>query len=282
MLLVGPIISFRWLWQIKKLGFKNWLKKDYKAFLILIAGYGLYMHFLHSHYGIFSPTQLYGNNGQLFTANPIDNLTAILTDRSKGILVYFPVICIAGPYLLRSLFSIRGRIKSLSTNYKSKIGKTDYLIVALLIGVGTFFITQVGFLDWSGSTAPNGRYMLPIVFFLIFLVAKYSDTKNHIEMLILGSVTGLSLLLTIFSILNFKYYMSTGVDSFWVQRFHPLTNLPLFQTYSNTSQQSLHRGLKIFLLLIILNIVLTAIYRLRYRIKLEKVAYPRRNETNII
>jgi uncharacterized membrane protein len=233
-----------------------------------VSGGLAYVTFLYVNYGIFSPSQLYGGTGQLFSANPIYNVTAILTDRSKGLFVHFPLLLIAGPFIFRMVLDLWKFTNKTKWNHKN-LTQNHYLVFGLVAGLIFLLTTLIGFFDWSGSTAPNGRNMLPFILIFIFIVAKYFNPKNILESLLILPLLGLCAWLSFLSVTNFTTYMSTGVNSFWVDHFSPLQRLPLFGLSSiEYGRQPLLSGLKVGMLFVVVNVVLILILNYKLNIKM--------------
>ena len=170
--LMTPLFIFQVAWLVKEIGPRQYLRKYWLSIGLLLVGFLASTRYLYYNYGIFSPTQLYSNHSQLFAANPIVNLIAILTDRNKGLFLYFPLLLLAGPYLVRlsqELFGVVSRI----TRRTVRLSKEHFLLAGLTFGLGSLLVTLLGFEDWSGSAGPNGRTMLPFIFVFIFVVSRY-------------------------------------------------------------------------------------------------------------
>lgn len=251
---------------IKKLGYREFILLQMPCFVGLIILLASYAVFLKNQYGFYSPSGLYGSNGQLFGANPFTNLIAILFDRVKGLIFYYPVILIAVPYLyfgIKDLY-IATKMASLK-NFSTEL----VLALSLAIGAVLLFITQISFSDWSGSFAPSGRYMLVPIFITIFLVAKYFNGKNRVELVLLSFTLIASIFISIGMIYRINIfremgfvYLSPGVDSIITQRFVMLQKLPLFELLSaKSSFGQQHKGAVLMLLYAMLSLVLIRYFR---------------------
>lgn len=251
---------------LRQLGYKKLFKDMWASYLVLfifMLGYAL---FLKNTYGFYSPSGLYGSNGQLFGANLATNLIAILFDRVKGLVIYYPVLLIAGPYIY---FAIRDLIISSKKILKSRT-VDDSLVFAWAIAIALllFLVTQVGFTDWSGSFAPSGRYMLLPIFLIAFLVAKYFNHQNKYETIPLALLMGLSLLIAaglIYRINIFRemgfVYLGPAEDSIITQRIGLLQKMPLFaQTSSQSSAATIKIGSLLLLTYTILSTVLVRLF----------------------
>lgn len=268
LILIAPAVLLHVLWLIKDRGFKQWFKEQWLSNTIILSGALLYVIYLRIHYGIWTPSGVYGNNGQLFSTNPFINAVALITDRSKGVLVHFPLLIVALPYMF---MAIKDTLKFLKKVFQKQLKRTknDYLLSGVILSVISYLITTLTFNDWSGATGPNGRSMICIIFLSIFLIAKYINLKNWVELAIVGALVALSGWLTWLSINDFVYYMSVGVNSFWVDRFPLLERLPIFPLVADhASRAELYRGAKIVLVLIVFNIVLFFLYR--YKVTFRK------------
>jgi hypothetical protein len=228
---VGPIVLAKYAADIATVGLKKWIRKGW--IYLVIAGVAVisYSLFLLALYGSFSPTKLYGSNGQLFMANPFFNLVATLVDRDKGLLLFSPILLIVPLYLYRSFSGARDFCVDIVGRLKKHRAPTTSQFAALGVAIGllSLLATQLGFADWSGSTSPNGRYYLVFVLFAIFLIAKYINLKNWLELTIVGVVVIFYLFMWKASIISFKNYMTPGVNSFIVDKYPILGHLPVFK-----------------------------------------------------
>lgn len=260
---MAPIVLSHIAWLVRVGGIYEYIKKYWLSILLIIISAAWYVYFLYSNYGIFSPSGLYGNNGQLFTANPIYNAIAVLTDRSKGLVVHFPLLLLTGPYILHALIDIASLFKRMvSRNLKAE--QTHFLLTGYIMATVLLLITLLGFFDWSGSTAPNGRSMLPIILTVIFIVAKYVNFKNYLELVLLTGAVLVCLLLSWLSIAHFQYYMSAGTNSFWVDEFSALKRLPLFNLSSTElGAMPAIKGAKILAAVLLLNGILSVLHFFR-------------------
>lgn len=268
MILIGPLVLMHVLWLIKQQGVAVWFKQQRLANSLIVLSALLYVYYLRTRYGVWTPTGVYGGNGQLFSANPLINTVALATDRSKGLLVHFPLIVALLPYIFMGAVGAANFIKNV---YQKSVKPTvdSYFIAGVISGVLLYMITVLGFNDWSGATGPNGRSMIPMIFLAIFLAAKYINLKNWVEIAIGSILVCLSAWLTWLSINDFVYYMSVGVNSFWVDRFSPLERLPIFPLVADhASRAELYRGVKITALLLLFGAFLFVLYK--YKIIFKK------------
>lgn len=275
LLLIGPILLFKYIRDIYSSGFLSWLKKSWPYLAILIIGMCGYSLYLLMCYGSISPTSLYGSNGQLFSANPLCNFVAALTDRSKGILIYFPLLVLFPVYFIRWL---KLDFKKIFMNFKKNLTKkhanlkgTYFLGAGVLVGVIIFLITQLGFTDWSGSTAPNARYALVFLVCAIFVMTKYINIQNRLEVFIYALFLMFDAVIMLICNSKIIYYISVGVNSFLVEKFTFLMHFPLFS--DNAAQggsASMVRGLLILGAIILFNVALYYIYSNVYVVKLGK------------
>lgn len=259
MVLVGPIYIAHQMLLLTSSGLSIWSKKYslYAIFAILFAM--MYSRFLYVSYGVYSPSQLYGAKGQLFAGNMLANSMAVLLDRTKGLAVYFPVILIAGPYLYLAVRRLK--------DYKVMIAKqlkmpqTVYLSAGLGVGLLALLITQLGFDDWSGSFSPNGRYMLVFIFAMIFIIAKYINYKNVLELFMVGSATMVSALISIVIARKLDIYLDTGIESAVTMRFEVLKAFPLYPLVIKTiTNAQLYRSVGIIVAIVLFNILLYKLY----------------------
>lgn len=270
LVLIGPLVIFHVLWLIKTLGIQQWLRKYWHAHALIVLGGLSYVYFLRVKYGVWTPNGVYGNNGQLFSANPVINSIAMLTDRSKGLFLHFPLLLVVLPYVFRALTDLFRLIKKLYEK-KIKSTQTHYLVGGVFIGLGLLLATLLGFNDWSGSTAPNGRSMLPVIFVVLFVVAKYINLRNWVEISVLSILSLLCMWLSWLSISDFVYYMSTGVNSFWVDHFPLLEKLPLFSLIAEKSASGqAMRGAKILAVVLVINLILIVLYRYKVTVAFKK------------
>lgn len=270
LVLTGPVVLLHVLWLVRANSFKAWFVKYWPSAGLLFTGVIYYVYFLQSNYGIWNPSQLYdgGDGGsQLFSTNPVFNAIALLTDRNKGLLVHFPLLIVSGLYIYMAFREVADSIKKIKKKL-TKANVNHYLVAGLIISSTATLITILSFNDWSGSTAPNGRSSLPLIALVAFLIAKYAKLKSRIEIFVLSSAGLLCVWLSWLSISDFKYYMSTGVNSFWVDRFQLLGHLPIFSLVIKASERGyLIKGAKILILLLAINIVLGVLYSYQVNFK---------------
>lgn len=257
-LLVSPILIGHYIYLIKEDGIKKVLARYWPALLLTITAFVFYERFLLINYGSLSPSRLYGNNGQLFGANIFTNTLAVLWDRAKGIALYFPTILLAGPFIyigLKSMFSYLKKIYR-----RRRLKEQDYLVLATLLGSFLLLITQLGFLDWSGSYAPNGRYVLVFVFIIIFIIVKYVDFKSLLQRFMIAAMIVLNLLSLRFYYSKFLWYMDATIEENILNQAPFLKLLPKFSDISvKTPHKQLLIGLTIMTLYIVLSIVFAQI-----------------------
>lgn len=257
MILLAPLVFCHVAWLVHQSGMKNYFRRNWLPLLAILLGALWYLHYLYSNYKVFSPSQLYGNNGQLFGANPLYNLVAMLTDRSKGLFVNFPLLLIAFPYVFATAADIIRQAKKLYRK-KIKFEEKHFLVAGVVGGLTAFLVTVLTFIDWSGSTAPNGRSVFPVMIAVIFVIARYVNFHSTLEKVCIGLGIVLCGWLSWVSISDFVNYMSTGVDSYWVLRFRYLRKLPLFNLLSaDYGIAPVIRGLKVLTLVGLLNVTLT-------------------------
>lgn len=270
LILTAPLVLFHVLWLVRDSGVMGWVKKYWVGPALLSVGALSYIYFLYRSYGVWNPAQLYsGNEGgsQLFSANPSLNLIALLTDRSKGLLVHFPLLLTAGLYVFAAVSALVRTAKKV-VGKKTKLVLKHYLLAGLTAGTLATLVTVLTFNDWSGSCAPNGRTVLPFVLLTIFIIASFANFRSRFEVVVLLSLGLLSAWLSWLSISDFKYYMSPGANSFWVDRFPPLNNLPIFSLVVQAHESGYAiRGAKILVLLLAANIVLGVLYSYPVSIK---------------
>lgn len=258
-LLIGPVYIAHLLYLLKDMGWSIWIKK-YGLYSIVILLFAIiYSAYLHGAYGVYLPSQLYGTKGQLFAGNIIVNGTAVLLDKTKGLVIYYPVILVAGPYLyLATRRVIDGVILFVK---QLQIPKSAYLSIGLSVGLVALLITQLGFDDWSGSFSPNGRYMLVFIFALIFVVAKYINYKNLLEIFVVGSATLASALISIVIARKLDIYLDTGLESVVTTKFEILKAFPLYPLVIKTvTNAQLYRSISIIVLVVLFNILLYKFY----------------------
>jgi hypothetical protein len=271
LVLIGPLVLLHFLWLVNAGSLWNSIKKQWAAIMLLMAGALGYASFLYVNYGVFIPSQLYGGTGQLYSANPIYNVIAMFTDRSKGLFVHYPLLLIATPFVIRAGVDLFKLAKTLTSNRK-KYTSNHFLVFGLVAGYLFLAVTLVSFFDWSGSTAPNGRNILPFILAIIFILAKYVNIKNRIELFVLATFSGLCIWLSWLSITNFVYYMSTGVDSFWVDHFPLLKYLPLFNLSSiDFGKPPAILGLKVLAVAALFNLLV--FLAINYKVSFAKRTY---------
>jgi hypothetical protein len=260
-LLIGPIYIAHNLYLIKTIGFRNVLKKYFTLYLMFILGVVLYIRFLKTNYGIISPSQIYGTKGQLFSGNPLINTIAILTDRGKGIIVFYPVLAVAGVYIYRALKGAFIKFKSVFSS-KDPFNSEAYLIIGAIAGLVLLLVTQVGFNDWSGSFSPVGRYMMVFVFLIIFFMAKYLDLKNKLEFIVLMPLVFISFIIANEFIFNTFIYTDTGKEFPIIAKLDYFGSLPLFPLISDAAkQETIIKGAMVFIALVLFNIGLYWLYK---------------------
>jgi hypothetical protein len=266
--LLIPIYIAHVLYLIKDLGIVSVLRHYWASFGLLILGFTAYAIFLLNNYGVFLPSQLYGEKGQLFSANMYFNLLAILFDRVKGLIVYYPILLISGPYLYRAFTSSWLAFKNIIKN--KKINKENYLLVSIIIGLFILGLTQLGFDDWSGSFSPNGRYMLVFIFMIIFLIAKYINLKNVFEKIILALFLSFNFIVTFLTVSRIDVYFDTGKESFLSQQLLLNSSLPLFSlSVKNNDLEKIIYSSLILLIVILFNLALINLYDFKSKLKNE-------------
>ncbi len=269
LVLTAPLALFHNLWLIRVQTIKGWLKQCWINIGAAVIGILFYVYFLQRNYGVWNPSQLYGSaeGSQLFSTNPLLNIIALLTDRSKGLFVHFPLLLVVLPYIYMAVLDLIAVAKKIIRKHP-KLRIEHYLLGGLAVGVFSSLVTVLSFNDWSGSTAPNGRSMLPFIVVIIFLVARYAKFHSRFESLAIGLLAILSVWLSYLSISDFKYYMSTGVNSFWVDRFEALRQLPIFSLVIQAHERGyIIRGAKILLVLLIVNVGLHILYQYQLSFK---------------
>lgn len=259
LVLVGPIYIAHQLLLLTSTGLSAWLKRYSTYVLVTVLFAIMYSSFLYVSYGVYLPSQLYGSKGQLFAGNILSNSAAVLLDRTKGLVVYFPVILIAGPYLYIAIRRLKDYLLLFAKQLR--IPQTAYLSVGLSIGLLALLITQLGFDDWSGSFSPNGRYMLVFIFAMIFIIAKYIDYKNKIELFVVGSASIVSALISIVIARKLDIYLDTGMESVVTTRFEIFKAFPLYPLVIRTvTSAQLYRSIIIVVLIVAFNILLYKVY----------------------
>jgi hypothetical protein len=250
---------------IKELGARNFIRLQLIPFVLLAVCVVAYSFFLHRLYGFYTPNGLYGSNGQLFSANPFINLMAILFDRVKGLVFYYPVLLVAGPYIFYGLIKFYSAVKKSSLkNFTAGLA----LAMSLAVGSSILIFTQITFSDWSGSFAPSGRYMLVPIFIVVFLIAKYFNPKNKLELTLLLIMAVLSVAISIGIIYRINIYremsfvyLGSATDSIITERFALLQKIPKFsEISSSTNYQNIHKGGVLMLLYALFNLVIFMFY----------------------
>ena len=265
-IILAPIYLGHNIVLIKEWGISQTAKKLGAYYFLLLGAVFLYASFLKASYGFYSPTKLYGENGQLFGANVATNIIAMLFDRAKGLAVYFPVLLVAGPYVY---FGFKDLVLAIKRAIQKKsITNEAVLAISAAAGVLLLLVAQIGFTDWSGSFAPSGRYMLVAIYAVVFLIAKYFNKNNKLETGLLAITITISALISIaiiyrvniFREMGFVYF-DAGADNIITQKLPLLQNLPIFSPISNqSSYHFVQQGFVMLLLLIVFNFVLIKLY----------------------
>ena len=265
-IILAPIYLGHNIVLIKEWGISQTAKKFGAYYFLLLSAVFLYASFLKASYGFYSPTKLYGENGQLFGANVATNIIAMLFDRAKGLAVYFPVLLVAGPYIYYGLKDLALGIKA--AIQKRLVSNEAILAISVAAGLSLLLVAQIGFTDWSGSFAPAGRYALVAIYAVVFLIAKYFNKNNKLEIGLLAATVTTSALISIAIIYRINIfremsfvYLDAGVDNIITQKLPLLQNLPIFSPISNESSYHLVRqGFVMLLLLIVFNLILIKLY----------------------
>ena len=258
--LLVPIVIAHYLYLVSEMGVRKVLAMYWSCFAISAVLLGLYGRFLFINYGVVLPSQLYGKNGQLFRANMLYNFMAILFDRVKGILIYFPILIVSGPYLYRFYIDLKSNILKAYNN--RRVEPESYLFVGLAIGMLLLFFTQLGFDDWSGSFSPNGRYMLVFILIVIFLIAKYINYKNILERYVLIIFTSLNFIITFYMAYKVTIYLDTGKEGFLAQKIFMDTALPLFDlAVTGKNLVGIVYSILLSVILVIMNLALFRLYK---------------------
>ncbi len=259
MTVLVPIYIFHYVYLIKQIGFTELAKKYWPPFLLTIIAFLFYANYLYVNYGVILPSQLYGEKGQLFRGNMIFNLLAILLDRVKGLLIYFPVLAVSGPYLIRGFLNLKNNLKTL-VKYKN----TEHLFVlaGVIIGMTLLLITQLGFDDWSGSFSPNGRYILVFIFAIIFLIARYINYKNIYELVVLYIFTLANFIITIFTLSKVDIYFDAGKDSVLSNKLLINKIFPIFQLAITKSEIGyISYSIILLCIIVLVNVALFNLYK---------------------
>jgi len=257
--LLAPIYIAHYLFISSKIGFKKVAIRYFCCFLVPLISSVLYIIFLYSNYGIILPSQIYGEKGQLFSGNMLYNFLAILFDRVKGLLIYFPILAVSGPYFYRFYLDIKRALIDFIRHRELKLDQ--YMLFGLIIGMLALFFTQLGFDDWSGSFSPNGRYMLVFVFATIFIFSRYINYRNIYERSLLIIFTTLNFIISLKVIDSIDVYLDTGKESFISQKILINSGLPIFGLkIENEDVDKIVYSLLLLLIIIILNIFLTNLY----------------------
>jgi hypothetical protein len=258
--LLVPIVIAHYLYLVSEIGVKKVLATYWSSFAASAVLLSLYGRFLFINYGVVFPSQLYGKNGQLFSANMLYNFLAILFDRAKGVLIYFPILAVSGPYLCRFYLELKSNI--LKVYYRRNVEPASYLFVGLIIGLVLLFFTQLGFDDWSGSFSPNGRYMLVFILLVIFLIAKYINYNNILERYVLVIFTSLNFIVTFYVTYKITIYLDTGKEGFLAQKIYMDAVLPLFDlVVTSKNLAGIVYSILLFVLLVITNLALFKLYK---------------------
>jgi len=257
--LLAPIYIAHYLFIASKIGFKKVAIKYFCCFLVPLVSSVLYIRFLYSNYGIILPSQLYGEKGQLFSSNMLYNFLAIFFDRVKGLLIYFPILAVSGPYFYRFYLDIKRALIDFIKHREMKLDQ--FMLLGLIIGMLLLFLTQLGFDDWSGSFSPNGRYMLVFVFATIFIFSRYINYRNIYERSLLIIFTTLNFIISLKVIDSIDVYLDTGKESFISQKILINSGLPIFGLkIENEDVDKIVYSLLLLLIIIIFNIFITNLY----------------------
>ena len=258
--LLVPIYIAHYLYLASEMGPRLVFQKYWSSFAILIFSLSLYVRFLFVNYGVILPSQLYGVKGQLFSANILYNLMAILFDKVKGVIIYFPVLVVSGPYIYRAIESLKNNLEIAIKD--RRLEKKQFLFASIVLGLFTLIITQLGFDDWSGSFAPNGRYMLIFIFVIIYAIAKYLNFRSILEKSILSIFITLNFLITFIVTSRVDIYFDTGKETFLSQKLLINTLLPTFGiAVKDSDLDKIIYTAILFIILILLNMMLINLYK---------------------
>ena len=256
----APIVAMHFLYLYKQLGIKKLMLNYWPALIALLIPLIFYERYLFINYASFSPSALYGNNGQIFGANVFSNFLAIFLDRAKGLFVYFPALLLLGAYTYIYCKKIYYHFRQ--TKFKD-YKFADYLFFGAAIGCGGLLITQLGFTDWSGSYAPNARYVLPLIFIGIFIIAKNFNFNNIYQRYALIFALLLNAVSLRFYFSKFYWYLDDTIENYILSQAPLLKILPKFAVISAETQKShIFRALIIILLYILLTIGLVKLFNL--------------------
>lgn len=259
-----PLFIAHHILLLRKMGIKLWFAKLGIFPVTALICAAAYSFFLYKSYGIISPSQIYGKQGQLFSANPFTAILAISTDRTKGLLIYMPGLVLAVTYGFFALKDLLVYFKQL--NMKQKISKQFMLLVGLIIGFTLFMLTQLTFNDWSGSYAPNGRYFLILIFSGAYIFARYIDLEDRLQVTIGSVILVIDLIISTPFLTRFHIFMDPGISTFLTRKFGILSLAPSFPPLVNlTPGSELIKSLLVFGATLLVSFSLYCVYRGRRR-----------------
>lgn len=103
--------------------------------------------------------------------------------------------------------------------------------------------------------------MLVFIFALIFVVAKYINYKNLLEIFVVGSATLASALISIVIARKLDIYLDTGLENVVTTKFEILKAFPLYPLVIKTvTNAQLYRSISIIVLVVLFNILLYKFY----------------------
>lgn len=259
-IIVLPVAAMHFLYLFKQMGLKKLLTNYWLAFIVMLVPLAFYERYLYINYASLSPSALYGNNGQIFGANVFTNFLAVFLDRAKGLLVYFPAIFLLGPYAyiyIKKLYSYFRKTKPKS--YRA----SDYLLLGVIVGFGTLMITQLGFTDWSGSYAPNTRYVLALVFVAIYIISRNFNFNNIYQRIALYFAIALNIISLRFYFSKFYWYLDDVIENYILGQAPFLRSLPKYSVISaQTPSNQIYRSLIIIMIYILITIALIKLFTL--------------------
>ena len=178
MVLVIPAIIFL-CWKT----WKNDRKIPWPTILVTTIFVAYYFFTLHQWFGVWSLSQVEG--GQKFNASPKNNLTAMLFDSNRGLLVYNPI-------LLLLFIGLPLWFKKMSNSI---------LLVLFLLGPSILLLLFIP--NWNGSASPTGRYIIEFLpAFMPAVVFAVMAMKSMKERIIIAFLSFITLIITIDATFN--------------------------------------------------------------------------------
>lgn len=212
-LLLGIVLGFLVLVHLKAIvislpalgviSYKFWRsdrKLPWVAIIVTLLFIAYYFLTLHQWFGVWSLSQVEG--GQAFDSNPFRNVSAMLFDANRGLLVYSPVLLL------------------ITVGLPLWLKKYRNSLVAMLLVVGPTMAVLSIIPNWNGSVSPTGRYVMEFLPAFMPALALAAERLREVwQRTIVGVLTGVTLIVTLDAMLN-RFPIILNNDVLWTRSSH--------------------------------------------------------------